>query len=55
MKQSTQLRIFAVLILIALAIVDAFSFFVPIVALLGLVVILWKPKWLRNFIDKIYE
>ncbi len=55
MKQSTQLRIFAILILIVLAIVDAFSFFVPIVAILGLVVILWKPKWLRNFINKIYE
>lgn len=55
MKQSTQLRIFAILILIALAIIDAFSFFVPVVAILGLILILWKPKWLRNFIHKVYE
>lgn len=55
MKQSTQLRIFAILILIVLAIVDAFSFFVPVVAILGLILILWKPKWLRNFIYKVYE
>ena len=55
MKQSTQIRIFAILILIVLAAIDAFSMFVPVVAFLGIVLILWRPKWLRNFIEKVYE
>jgi hypothetical protein len=55
MKQSTQVRIFAILILAVLAVIDAFSMFVPIVAFLGIVLVLWRPKWLRNFIEKVYE
>ena len=55
MKQSTQVRIFAILILVVLAVIDAFSFFVPVVAFLGIILILWRPKWLRSFIEKAYE
>ena len=55
MKQSTQVRIFAILILVVLAAIDAFSMFVPVVAFIGIVLILWRPKWLRTFIEKAYE
>lgn len=55
MKQSTQVRIFAILILVVLAAIDAVSMFVPVVAFIGIVLILWRPKWLRNFIEKAYE
>jgi hypothetical protein len=55
MKQSTQVRIFAILILVVLAAIDAFLFFVPVVAFIGIVLVLWRPKWLRNFVEKAYE
>jgi uncharacterized membrane protein len=55
MKQSIQIRIFAILILAILAVIDAFSIFVPVVAFIGIILILWRPKWLRTFIDKLYE
>jgi len=53
MKKSLQLRIMAILILIAIAIVDAFSIFVPITAVIGIALILFRPKWLFTFFEKI--
>jgi len=50
MKKSLQLRIMAILILIAIAIVDAFSIFVPITAVIGIALILFRPKWLFTII-----
>ncbi len=55
MKKSLQLRIMAILILIAVAIVDAFSIFVPIAAVIGIALILFRPKWLFTFFEKVYD
>jgi len=55
MKKSLQLRIMAILILIAIAIVDAFSIFTPIAAVIGIALILFRPKWLFTFFEKIYD
>ena len=54
MKESTQLRVLAIVILIALAFVDAIPF-TAITALAGIVLVLFRPKWFRNFVDRIYD
>lgn len=55
MKQSTRLQTLAIIILIVLAVIDAIAYFVPIAAIAGIVILLFKPKWFLNFINKIYE
>ncbi len=55
MKRSIWLQILAILVFIVLAIIDAFSLYIPIVAIAGIILLLFKPKWLRTFINKIYE
>jgi hypothetical protein len=55
MKKSTQWRIIAVLILVAIAIVDALSFFVPIAAIAAIALLLFRPKWLFHFFEKLYD
>ena len=54
MKQSIQLRILAVIVLIVLAVVDALAAFIPIVAIAGIVIILFKPRGFHKFINNIY-
>lgn len=55
MKKSTQLQIIAVVILIAIAVVDALSVFVPIAAIGAIALLLFRPKWLFNFFEKLYD
>ena len=55
MKQSVRLRIIAIIVLIILSVIDAVSIFVPIVAIVGIIIFLFKPKWFLNFVEKIYE
>ena len=55
MKKSVKFQIIGTIILIILAVVDAFSVFVPIVAIAFLAIILFKPMWFFNFIKNIYS
>lgn len=55
MRKSTQLQIMAVLILVAIAVVDALSVFVPIAAIAVIALILFRPKWLFRFFHKLYD
>ena len=55
MKRSAKYQIIAILILIVLAVVDAFSVFVPIVAIIAIAIFLFKPKWFANFVKYLYE
>jgi len=55
MNRSTKYQIIAILVLTILAIVDAFSVFIPIVAIIGIAIFLFKPKWFANFVKNIYE
>ncbi len=54
MKKSSQLRILAIIILVVLAVVDVLPF-TPLTALGGIVIILFRPKWFFNFIQKVYK
>jgi len=55
MKRSTWMRIIAIVVLAVLAAVDAIVVFVPLVALAGIVILLFKPKWFRTFINDLYD
>ncbi len=55
MKRSIKYQIIAILILITLAVLDAFSVFVPIVAIIAIAILLFKPKWFANFVKYLYE
>ncbi len=55
MEDGMRYRIMGIILLIVLAVVDAFLVFVPIVAILGLIILLFKPKWFYNIIVKMYE
>jgi hypothetical protein len=55
MKKSVQSQIIAIVILIAIAIVDALSVFVPIAAGILIALILFKPKWLFKFFNTLYD
>lgn len=55
MKKSTVLRIAAIVILIGFAIVDAITIFVPIVAIAAIALLLFRPRWLLTFFEKVYE
>jgi hypothetical protein len=55
MKKSTQLQFVAIIILVAVAAVDAISIYLPLAALGGIALLLFKPKWLLSFFQKIYE
>jgi len=55
MKKSTQWQIIAVLILVVIAIADALSVFVPIAAIAAIALLLFRPKWLFHFFEKLYD
>ena len=55
MKKSVLLRIIAIVILIGIAIVDAITVFIPITAVAAIALLLFRPKWLLKFFDRIYE
>ena len=55
MKKSTQWQIIAIAVLIVIAVVDALSVFVPIAAVGGIALLLFRPKWLYNFFQTLYE
>jgi len=55
MKKSTQLQLYGVVIMVILAIIDAFIIFVPIVAILMIILLLFKPHWFCNYINNLYE
>jgi len=54
-KKSVLLRIIAIVILIGIAIVDAITVFIPITAVAAIALLLFRPKWLLKFFDRIYE
>ena len=54
MKKSTQLRILGIIVLIVLAFVDAIPY-TSIVALGGIVILLFRPKGFLALIKKMYE
>ncbi len=54
MKKSTQLQIIAIIILIVIAIVDAFPF-TPVAAIAAIALLLFRPKWLFRFFQKLYD
>ena len=55
MRKSTRLQIMAVLILVAIAVADALSVFVPIAAIAVIALVLFRPKWLFRFFQKLYD
>lgn len=55
MKQSTKWQIIVIVILIAIAVVDALSVFVPITAIAAIALLLFRPKWLLHFFEKLYD
>jgi len=54
MEKKTKLQLYGVLILVMLAVVDAFTIFVPVVAILVIILLLFKPRWLYNYIKELY-
>ncbi|MGQ9615353.1 MAG: hypothetical protein ACUVWJ_03020 [Spirochaetota bacterium] len=54
MKESTNLRIIGIVILIICAAIDMIPF-TFITAIGGIYILLFRPKWLLNFFDRIYE
>jgi phosphoserine aminotransferase len=54
MNKSVQWQILAIIILVAIAIVDALSVFIPIAAGIGIALVLFKPKWLFKFFKTLY-
>jgi hypothetical protein len=55
MKKSSQWQIIAIAVLIVIAVVDALSLFVPIAAVGGIALLLFRPKWLYNFFQTLYD
>ena len=55
MKKSTQWQFIAIAILIVIAVVDALSVFIPIAAVVCIALILFRPKWLFNFFQTLYD
>lgn len=55
MKQSTQLQIMAIIVIILFGILDVIAMYVPLVAIGALVILLFKPKWFFNLVRKLYE
>jgi hypothetical protein len=49
------MRTLGIVVLAVLAVIDAIVVFVPLVALGGIIILLFKPKWFRTFIDSIYD
>jgi uncharacterized membrane protein len=54
MKESIQVRILAIILLVILALVDMIPY-TSITALVGIVILLFKPKWFQKFINKVYS
>jgi len=54
MKQSMKLRIVAVIILAVLAVIDMLPF-TPVTAFGGVIIILFRPKWFFNIVQKLYD
>ena len=54
MKESTQFRILAIVVLVVFAFIDALPF-TAVTAFALIVLILFRPKWFRKIIDKLYE
>ena len=54
MKESTQFRILAIVVLVVFAFIDALPF-TALTAFALIVLILFRPKWFRNFINKMYD
>jgi phosphoserine aminotransferase len=55
MSTSAKLRIFAVVVLIVLAVFDGIAFYIPIVAIVGIALLLFRPAWLFKFIAKVFD
>jgi hypothetical protein len=53
MKKSTSRK--AILILIGIAIADIGLAVVPVAAIIAIVLIIYKPKWLLRFIKNLYD
>jgi hypothetical protein len=54
MKESTRLRIYAIAILIVFAFIDAIPF-TAVTALIGIVILLFRPKWFQRIVNRMYD
>ena len=54
MRKSMKLQILTAVVLIVVAVIDAVSIFVPLVALGALALVLFKPRWLLIYIQNLY-
>jgi hypothetical protein len=54
MKKSMQLQVTTVAVLVIIAVLDAFSLFIPLAALGALALVLFKPRWLLTYMQNLY-
>jgi Flp pilus assembly protein TadB len=54
MKESTQLRILSIVILVVFAFIDALPF-TALTAFALIIMVLFRPKWFRDIINKFYD
>jgi hypothetical protein len=55
MKKSVMLQIIVVVIFGVLAAVDIIAFYIPVAAIVVIALVLFKPRWLYRFFQKLYE
>jgi hypothetical protein len=54
MKESTQLRVLAIVVLAVFAFIDALPF-TALTAFALIIMVLFRPKWFRTIINKFYD
>ncbi len=54
MKESTQLRILTIVVLVVFAFIDVLPF-TALTAFALIVIVLFRPKWFRKIINKFYD
>ena len=54
MKESTQLRILAIVVLAVFAFIDTLPF-TALTAFMLIIMVLFRPKWFKNIVNKFYD
>ena len=54
MKESTRIRVLAIVVLAVFAFIDALPY-TALTAFVLIVLILFRPKWFKKIVDKLYE
>ena len=54
MKESTRLRIYAIVILVVFAFIDAIPY-TAVTAFIGIVILLFRPKWFQRIVNRMYD